>query len=624
MTPVRAVPRRLDPWAALLLGVLVTLGVIILLATPGPWHRVVPAVATHPPLAPPPPPRDIAVFVNGPRLEGCAGVVWLHIDYTQSRFTAVVVTPALTCLLPGAGLQPLDEIVDQAGPKVGAQALSARLGVKLGAWITIDPLAVRAALPGFFTAATKLVHPRPVPLVGVWSLRQPPDKALQRQERYLRLILKDGSVAELNLVGFVNYVIGSTDVSTSLKLQAVSAIGAALNLAEAGDLVTTSLPVTVERRGHYQRWLPVPDALLALRQSFAFDAASPVYPATVAARPAGRTVVVLTSPLGRRTARYRTAFQAELRRYGVRGVRVELRACAGPGGASRALDFGRARPPLGVVIAVGRSVAGTMSATRTGAVLAAALAGVRVAALPAIVSEVPAAPAALNDTIAARATAAGLPLAPVAAALAAPAATGSPAPSATASPTPGTTAPTPGATAGTTSPGAESTTTSAAAASPTPSRTTGSTSTGPGTPTPTGAGSSASAPAESLTNSAVSAWARFDAATFVRAVQPAFFAPRLAATRLVVTYYERTLTRVGVVDGDAAARARLIADLDVFGYQALSAPNGSLAPGALPLVYYRAHDRRLALAVAGDLGLRASQLVKTVGGAEGLTVVMPA
>ena len=53
-----------------------------------------------------------------------------------------------------------------------------------------------------------------MPLVGVWSLRQPPDKALQRQVRYLRLMLKDGSADELNLVGFVNYIIGSTDVNT--------------------------------------------------------------------------------------------------------------------------------------------------------------------------------------------------------------------------------------------------------------------------------------------------------------------------------------------------------------------------------------------------------------------------
>jgi hypothetical protein len=588
---VRAVLRRLDPWAALLLGVLVTLGVIILLATPGPWHKVVPAVATHPPLAPPPPPRDIAVFVNGPQLEGCAGVVWLHVDYTQARFTAIVVAPSLTCLLPGAGLQPLSEIVDEAGPRLGARALGERLGVKLDSWVTVDPLAVRAAIPGFVDVASGLIHPRPVPLIGVWSLRQSPSEALRRQVRYLRLWLRDGSAGKLNLIGFVNYVIGSNDVDTALKLQAVSAIGAALNVADAGDFVTSSLPMVVERRGRYTRWLPAPGALLALRQSFAFDAASPVYPATVDERPAGRTVLALTSPLGGWTNGYRAAFEAELRRYGVRGVRVEMRACARPAAVSRVFDRERARPPLGVMVAVGRSAAGSISAARTKAVLGAALAGVREAALPTVVSEVPGA-SATNDTIVAQATAAGLPLSPVAAALALPVASGGPPPPASGGQTPGATgSPAPGATD-----------------SPSPGATAGSTST-----------DSASA---GLSAALVAAWARLDAATFVRAVQPAFFAPGLAATRLGVSFYERTLTRVGVVDSDAAARARLMERLDVFGYQSLRAPAGSLSAGVLPIVYYRAGDRRLALAVAGDLGLLTTQVLPTVGGAEGLTVVM--
>ncbi len=313
MSRKRAAPRRLDPWAALLLGVLVALGVIILLATPGPWHRVVPAVATRPPLAPPPPPRNVAVFVNGPGREGCAGVVWLHIAYGQPRFTAVVVPARLTCNLPGAGLQPLSEIADQAGPRTAASALGARLGVSFGSWITLDPVALRTALPGFVNVATKVVHPRPVPLVGVWTIRQSPTRALQRQVGYLRAVLKDGSAGELNLVGFVNYILGSTDVNTALKLQALSAIGAALNTADAGDLVTSSLPAIVHRRGRYQRWSPSPAALLALRQSFAFDAASPVYGATVTVRRAGRSVVVLTSPLGRLAATYRVAFERELR-----------------------------------------------------------------------------------------------------------------------------------------------------------------------------------------------------------------------------------------------------------------------------------------------------------------------
>jgi hypothetical protein len=42
----------------------------------------------------------------------------------------------------------------------------------------------------------------------------------------------------------------------------------------------------------------------------------------------------------------------------------------------------------------------------------------------------------------------------------------------------------------------------------------------------------------------------------------------------------------------------------------------------LPIVYYRKGDRRLALAVAGDLGLRTSQVVQTAGGPAGLTLVV--
>lgn len=565
MNRLRAVLRRLDPWAALLLGVLVTLGVIILLATPGPWHRVVPAVATRPPLAPPPPPRDIAVFVDGPRLEGCAGVVWLHVAYDLPHFTAVVVPARLTCSLPGAGLQPLADIVDQAGPRIATRALGARLGVSFGSWITLDPQALRSALPGFVNAATKVVHPRPVPLVGVWTVRQTPTRALQRQVRYLQLVLKDGAAGEINLVGFVNYILGSTDVSTALRLSAVSAIGAAMNAAGAGDLMTNSLPVVVQRRGRYERWLPSAGALLALRQSLAFDATSPIYPATVDERAAGRAVVVLTAPLGRWAATYRAAFERELQGYGVRGVAVEMWACPSPAAVAAALGRRASGPPLGVVVALGESATGLTSATDAAQVLGAALAGVRAAALPAIVSEVPGLGAAVNDTIDTWAVAAGLPLSAVAAALAAPATSGSPAPTA--------------------SPG--------------------------------------SAGGESLTPALVAAWARLDAATFVRAVQPDFFAPHLAATRLGVTYYERTLTRVAVV-GAAPAAARLIARLEVFGYTARRAPAQLLAPAALAVVYYRKGNRALALALAGDLGLPPSQALQSAGGTAPLTVVLPA
>ena len=358
-----------------------------------------------------------------------------------------------------------------------------------------------------------------------------------------------------------------------------------------------SLPVVVEHRGRYARWLPAPDALLALRQSFAFDAASPVYPATIVERPAGRTVLALTSPLGKWTKRYRAAFEAELRRYGVRGVRVVMRACARPAGVSRALDGARARPPLGVVVAVGRSAGGTISVARTRSLLGAALTGVRDAALPTVVSEVPDA-TAVNDAIAAQTTAAGLPLSPVAAALAVPVTRQSDAGGHRLRRPP-----------------------PPAVRRPPPRQSDARRHRRLRRPGPVSRSTSTVSTTADLTPALVSAWARLDAATFVRAVQPAFFAPRLAATRLGVSFYERTLTRVGVVDSDAAGRARLIARLDVFGYRALRAPAGSLSAGAQPIVYYRAGDRRLALAVAGDLGLPTTQVLPTVGGAEGVTVV---
>ena len=180
--------------------------------------------------------------------------------------------------LPGAGLQPLAEIVDQAGPRVGGSALGARLGVTFGSWVTIDPPAVRSALPGFVTVATK----RRPPAAGAARRRvdgaPAADAALQRQVRYLRLVLKDGSADELNLVGFVNYILGSTDVSTSL--QAAGRHGDRRGSEQrrrgrpghrfaAGRRLTGAAAI--------KRWLPSPGALLALRQSFAFDAASPLY-----------------------------------------------------------------------------------------------------------------------------------------------------------------------------------------------------------------------------------------------------------------------------------------------------------------------------------------------------------
>ncbi len=599
----KLVPRRLDPWAALLLGVAVTLGVIILLATPGPWHKVVPAVATRPPLAPAPPPRDIAVFLKGPGREGCAGALWLHVDYEQSRFTAVVVPVLLACDLPSAGQLPLLEIVDKAGPQVAASALGDRLSVKFGSWITLDPQAVRTALPGFVTSRAAALRRPALPLTGVWALNQAPLVSLQRQMRYLQFALKGGLADEINLDGFVNYVLGSNDVSTTLRLQAASAIGAAFDAAGPGDVVASSLPAIVHRRGSYERWSVSPAALLSLRQSLAFDAATPVYQPGLTVRPAGHTVIVVTSPLGRFATDYRTAFTRALRSYGAGAATVELRAATTPTAAARALTRPANGTPLGVVVALGRSARGTVSPKRTATLLSAALGTVLASEAPAVVSEVPATAAAVDKVIDAQAKHAGLPLSPVAAALAEPSPSASP--TADASPAAGATA-----TAGATAVG-----------SPAPS--TGATAGTSPRPTPAATASTATPADVALTPALVAAWARLDAATFVRAVQPAFFAPRLAATGLGVTYYDRTRTKVVVAGPTAAATTRFAARLDVFGYAARAGSAGLSATALLPVIYYQPGDRWLARALAGDLGLPASQIVAALRAPAALTVVLP-
>ena len=201
-----------------------------------------------------------------------------------------------------------------------------------------------------------------------------------------------------------------------------------------------------------------------------------------------------------------------------------------------------------------------------------------------MVSEAPATAATVNKVIAAQARRAGLPLSPIAAALAAP---------------------------------------SPCRHTDRGRRTERERQVGASTKTTSGgAASGATASGASLTPALVAAWARLDAATFVRAVQPAFFAPRLAATGLGVTYYERTRTNV-VVAGSTAAAARFAARLDVFGYAARTGAAGLPATALLPVIYYQRGDRRLADALAGDLGLPASQVVAALRAPAALTVVLP-
>jgi hypothetical protein len=100
---------------------------------------------------------------------------------------------------------------------------------------------------------------------------------------------------------------------------------------------------------------------------------------------------------------------------------------------------------------------------------------------------------------------------------------------------------------------------------------------------------------------------RLAAECLVRAVQPAFFSPRLPATRLGFDYYERGGFEIAVAGLDEPASVQLLDRLRAMGYrpewiQADGA--GSDVALALPLsVRFAEGHRAEALCVAGDLGL---------------------
>lgn len=95
--------------------------------------------------------------------------------------------------------------------------------------------------------------------------------------------------------------------------------------------------------------------------------------------------------------------------------------------------------------------------------------------------------------------------------------------------------------------------------------------------------------------------ARDNVATMVRACRPEVLAPELPGTRLKVSYAERRAANVSIIEaGDTAA---LLRRLTVCGYQSRTlAADAWEAPVPMVTVGYLPGSRRLALALAGDLG----------------------
>jgi len=532
---LRAVLRRLDAWAALVLGILVTLGVIILVATPGPWHVVVKSAPQVRLGAPPP--SDIAVFVNGTSEPGrCTGAVWLHLRYDSPALACMVVPAELQGRLPGAGYQTLARIVREAGPAAGSRALGEALRVKMKAWVYLDRATLRTAFPDMFADAGRQAgRARLRAMQRAWSGKGPARPRFALQTRTLRGAVAGSSWTDLNLVAFVNYVLAAPGVDSDLRLQGASAIAAVLKTAPPYGIDVGAVPAVELRRGSYRRWMPDRHALLALRQAFAFDATVPVYRPTVSLERLPSRVLVLTSPASARLLRaYEAGLERALQDSAGRGVDVDVVPVASPIAALPVVEGLGERPPLAVVVAIGRQRPAAPKGIEQG--LRILLDALTAAGQPTVVSQVPVSDdgpwAGVNEAIAAAAAASGTPLSPVG-------------------------------------------------------------------PLLQGTGSS-----DLLLDAPLfSRWAALNAQALVRAVQPAYFAPRLLSTRSGFDYYQRTTTSVAVTGPDAARVARQAASVGNLGYAAAVAESEDLPAAGYAALYYQPAALRAALILAGEIHL---------------------
>jgi len=569
---LRAVLGRLDPWAALLLGVLVAMGVIILLATPGPWHKVVgPAPPGQPASSAP---TNVAVFALGGADGACSAIVWLHVAQAPPALTAVVLAPETQGFVPGAGFAPLRRIVDEVGPGAAAAALGEALDVPMDAWIALDRQALRLALaprsPAGEGRAPLLQYTR---AQAAWEGRGQVRRVWSTQYQALGATLARLPFARINVVSFSNYVLGWGHVQSDLDLQGATSLATTLEELLPTQVDVRGAPAIVETCRRAEVWRVDRSAMEQLRQSLAFGLTPSTTGTSVKRRPRpARVLVVLPGP-GYRSDAYVDEVRRRLRR--AAGAAVAVQAVKAPRWGdlvARTSAAAESWRPLAVLVAPPLGVGDAETAQAAAAALRRLGERLRAAGQPAVMSAplpaetpagaapasaTPSADALAMDTLAVAIRAAGQPVSPLAGPRDAP--TGAPGPA----------------------PSLDARLTAAAAA---------------------------------------------NAATLVRACWPGALAPRLASTRLGFSFAARRRTTVGVSAStnsatDAAATGAAIALLRTWGYQTKTVPATDWASQSSGRgVYYRAGMRRAALALAGDLGLPAAAVVQDEGAPAALTL----
>lgn len=554
---------RLDPWAALVLGVLLALGVVILLATPGPWHKVVgPAPPAQ--LAPREP-SDVAVFALGGAEDTCTAIVWLHVDHARPALTAVVLAPETQGFVPGAGFTPLRRIVDQVGPGVAASAMGQALDVPMDAWVALDRQALRLAL-----APRSLVGEARSPLLqymraqAAWEGRGTARRVWSTQYQALGSTLARLPFERVNVVAFSNYVLGWGHVQSDLNLQGATSLAATL-----GELLPTEIdvrgaPAIVETCRRGEAWRVDRSALEQLRQSLAFGLTPPTTGTSVSRRrrPA-RLLVVLPGPSYRSDV-YVQEVRRRLRRSA--GAPVAVQAVKAPrwdGLVARTTAAAESYRPLAVLVAPPIGIGAAETAEAAAAALSRLGETLRTAGQPAVLS----APLPVETTATATTAATATPATDALAV--AVRAGGQPV-----------------------SPLAD----------------------------PGDAPAAAQGAARSLDARLTDA-ARANVATLVRACWPGALAPRLESTRLGFSFAARRRTTVGVVAPSVRSASVTMALLRTWGYRATSVRATDWTPERPGRgVYYRQGMRRAALALAGDLGLATAAVVADEGAPSALTL----
>jgi hypothetical protein len=337
------------------------LAVVILLATPGPWHDVIglsPAASRAST-----PPTDIAVFVRGGSNSNCTGVVWLHVDHERQSLTASVFAPQTQGSVPGGGYVPLHRIVDDLGPQAAATSLSSVLHVDMDVWVILNQDGLRLAVPPMFVGGAE--RPRLTlyrEAAQAWAGRGGLDAAWPAQYRTLQMALPAVPFENLNVVAFANYVLGFGIMQNDLDLQAATSLAGTLKSLQRSKVRARACPAVVDVCRSGEAWAPDAVALGRLRHTLAVGLTPPLSEPVVSIQRREARVLVVVPNGGWAVDAYTSEVRRRLRISAGAPVAVRVVKTA-PGRLTSSVRAAIAEwRPLAVLVAPPRADAGTDTA----------------------------------------------------------------------------------------------------------------------------------------------------------------------------------------------------------------------------------------------------------------------